>query len=72
QVLQLLSFLKDVADRETLQRDLGLKAIKNFRFLYLVPSLDAGFIEMTIPDKPQSSKQKYRLTERGKLILTKS
>jgi len=72
QVLQLLSVLKDVEDRETLQSALGLKAIKNFRFLYLVPALAAGFIEMTIPDKPRSSKQKYRLTERGKLILTKS
>jgi hypothetical protein len=67
----LLSVLKGVEDRETLQRALGLKARKNFRLLYLVPALDAGLIEMTIPDKPRSSKQKYRLTERGKVILKK-
>jgi ATP-dependent DNA helicase RecG len=27
------------------------------------------FIEMTIPDKPRSSKQKYRLTEKGRQLL---
>jgi hypothetical protein len=32
----------------------------------LRPLLDAKFIEMTIPDKPTSSKQKYRLTEKGR------
>lgn len=40
-----------------------------FRNQVLKPLLDAGFIEMTIPDKPTSSKQKYRLTEAGKKIL---
>ena len=26
-------------------------------------------LEMTIPDKPRSSKQKYRLTEKGRIVL---
>jgi predicted HTH transcriptional regulator len=42
-----------------------------FRDQVLRPLLDAGFIEMTIPDKPQSSKQKYRLMDKGKRFLTK-
>lgn len=40
-----------------------------FRNQVLNPMLEAGWLEMTIPDKPTSSKQKYRLTEQGKELL---
>jgi predicted HTH transcriptional regulator len=40
-----------------------------FRNQVLRPLLEDGLIEMTIPDKPTSSKQRYRLTEAGKQIL---
>ncbi len=40
-----------------------------FRKTILRPLLEAGLIEMTIPDKPQSSKQKYRLTKTGRELL---
>ncbi len=56
-------------ERSSLQRALSLKAEKNFRMLYLRPALDAQFIEMTIPDKPKSSKQKYRLTDKGQTVM---
>ncbi len=36
-----------------------------FRNQILMPMIEAGLIEMTIPDKPRSSKQKYRLTQKG-------
>ena len=42
-----------------------------FRNQVLAPLLTAGWLEMTIPDKPRSSKQKYRTTELGRKILRK-
>ncbi|MDE3257704.1 MAG: transcriptional regulator [Gemmatimonadota bacterium] len=43
-----------------------------FRNQVLKPLLDAGWLEMTIPDKPTSSKQKYRLTDKGRQLLAES
>ena len=36
-----------------------------FRKKYIYPLLDAGVIQMTIPDKPNSRNQKYQLTAKG-------
>ncbi len=43
-----------------------------FRHQVLNELLDTGLIVMTIPDKPRSSKQKYRITRKGKEILESS
>lgn len=43
-----------------LMKLLDLKHRPTFRKNYLLLAIDAGFVEMTIPDKPNSSKQKYR------------
>ena len=51
---------------------LGLKNKNNFRRRYLNPAVDAGLVEMTIPDKPNSRLQKYRLTDKGKAMLVLS
>jgi ATP-dependent DNA helicase RecG len=40
-----------------------------FRNQVLKPLLDARWVEMTIPDKPKSSNQRYRLTALGKTVL---
>ena len=55
--------------RQQLQTALKLKNAEHFRKSYLLPALEAGLIEMTIPDKPRSSKQKYRLTMAGQALL---
>jgi len=43
-----------------------------FKRIYLDPALADGLIEMTIPDKPTSRLQKYRLTEKGRKLLENS
>lgn len=68
QVRDLIMNIEGEMNREEIQIKLNLKHRENFRKLYLKPALDAGWIEMTIPDKPNSKYQKYRLTEKGKKI----
>ena len=57
--------------RREIQAALGLKHEDHFREVYLLPALELESIEMTLPDKPRSSKQRYRITPRGKKILKK-
>ena len=40
-----------------------------FRNQVLQPLLDAGLVAMTLPDKPNSRLQKYRITEKGRALL---
>ena len=49
-----------------LMAQLQLKHRPTFIYNYMQPALKAGLIEMTIPDKPNSKYQRYRLTEKGK------
>ena len=55
--------------RQQLQEALRLKHRVHFNEVYLTPALQAGLIEMTIPDKPRSTKQRYRLTSAGREYL---
>jgi len=64
--VRLLSILTSEMTRQQLKEALGLKDDEHFRKAYLLPALEAGLVEMTIPDKPRSSKQKYRLTDKGR------
>ena len=54
--------------RTAIQKALRLRHEDYFREAYLIPALIGGFIEMTIPDKPTSSRQKYRLTVKGQML----
>jgi len=52
--------------RQEIQSKLGLKHAPHFRNSYLLPALKAKCVEMTIPEKPKSRLQRYRLTQMGK------
>ena len=71
QLLALVSLLGQagaLGNAEMLER-LGLKDRVNLHKHYLKPALAAGLIEPTIPDKPNSPLQKYRLTAKGRALL---
>lgn len=69
EVKRLAEAMQGEMKRSELQAALGLKHEDHFREAYLRPALDAGVVEMTIPDKPRSSRQKYRLTALGQALL---
>lgn len=52
---------KDVLSAAEIMQRLGLSHRPTFRQNYLNPALSLGVIEMTVPDKPTSRNQRYRL-----------
>ena len=57
---ELTEFCSMPRSKREMMDHIGLADSKNFRERYLVPLLNAGKIEMTIPDKPNSRNQKYK------------
>ena len=54
--------------RSEIQQILGLNDRTHLAANYLTPAIADGLVEMTLPDKPRSSKQKYRLTDMGRSL----
>ena len=54
-----------------LQRVLQISHRTYFRRTWLSPAIEAGYVELTIPDRPNSRLQKYRLTAKGRALATK-
>lgn len=71
QVEQLLRILSGAGEVGLSLKELldasGLRDRKSFADRWLAPALEAGFIEMTVPDKPNSRMQRYKITASGKL-----
>jgi ATP-dependent DNA helicase RecG len=65
EVQRLLLALVGEMSRQQLLEALGMTHREHFRSAYLKPALDAGVVEMTLPDKPNSSNQRYRRTTLG-------
>jgi len=67
-ILELLSVRGELGNAEILSA-FELKSRRRLRETYLEPALRESLIEYTIPDKPTSSLQKYRLTDKGRAWL---
>ena len=67
-VKKLIMVISNEMRRKEIQEKLKLANKKNFIENYLQPAIKLGIIEMTIPHKPNSRLQKYRLTTLGKEI----
>ena len=55
----LIEYCKFPRTRAEMQDFCGLNSRTNFRENHLLTLLEKGIIKMTIPDKPNSKKQKY-------------
>ena len=69
-LVRLLGELRELGNAE-IRRHLGLKDGTHMRERYLDPSLQGGWIEMPLPDMPNSRLQKFRLTPQGTALLAK-
>jgi Predicted transcriptional regulator containing an HTH domain and an uncharacterized domain shared with the mammalian protein Schlafen len=68
---QVLRFCQTPRKAGEIRELLNLKHRETFTDNYLRPLLEKGWLEPTIPDKPRSSKQRYRLTRAGLEYLKK-
>jgi ATP-dependent DNA helicase RecG len=59
-------------DLRTLMLAAGQTNRTRFRNAVLKPLIDAGLMAPTVPDKPRSSRQAYRLTAKGRQLLATS
>lgn len=69
---RLLRALSEERSAPELLQALHLKDRKHLREALLRPALREGLVEMTLPDKPRSRGQRYRLTDAGKARLERS
>ena len=69
EVERLLRAMDGEMSRQQIQEALALKHEDHFRNAYLKPALTLGVMAMTLPDKPRSSNQRYRLTTLGQRWL---
>ncbi len=58
--------------RRELQTAVGAMDREHFRKAHMEPVLAAGWVERTIPDKPNVRLQRYRITPAGEGILARS
>lgn len=72
EVRRLIGAIFSEMTRQEMQNALELKLEDHVSKAHLLHALEANLIEMTIPDKPKRSNQRYRLTSLGKTIRARS
>ena len=68
EVMSTLSFCSTAKAIQDIQKEFKWSNRTKFRNRFINPLLREGLLEMTIPDKPNSRLQKYRLTANGKKL----
>ena len=69
QVERLLAVLEGEMSLRQILHAIGLSDRKSFRQRYLLPALEHGYVEMTLPESPTARNQRYRITARGRLVV---
>jgi ATP-dependent DNA helicase RecG len=69
QLVNLLAFAESARPIKELMSLMVWKNRSKFRAKYVTPLIELDLLRMTIPDKPNSSKQQYHLTKKGRKIL---
>lgn len=69
EVMRLLATVHGAMTRTELMGALDLKDEKHFREHCQQSAVTQGLIEMTRPDAPRSRLQRYRLTDKGRIVL---
>ncbi len=68
---QVALFCREPKSSREIMELLRLKHWKTFQANYLKPLIEGGLLERTIPDKPTSRLQKYRLSKKGRDWLSR-
>ena len=68
QAIIILEFCREPKRVGEIREKLGYTNRTKFRQRYMLPLLSEGLLEMTIPEKPTSSQQKYKTTVKGLLV----
>lgn len=59
--LRLINFCKEFRTRQEIADFLGIKTLPHAIKKHIMPLVDKGIIELEYPEKPRSSKQRYRI-----------
>ncbi len=69
QVVSILDFCRETQSIQSIMDKAQWTNRTKFRNKYINPFLEMELIQMTIPEKPNSPKQRYHLTRKGEKLI---